>query len=138
MPLIRNMEKGRQVESGCVQNMREERAALSPRMFCKIPLYVQVSLRLSVHIREGMIVIVCACTCRHYCAYVCIYAQARSHLCVHMRAGMIALIRAGMIALIRAGMIVSMWAYKCRHDRFFMCAYTRRHDRAHSCIYMQA
>ena len=47
---------------------------------------------------------------RLHCAYVCIYMQAWSRLCVPIRAGMIAL----------------------------MCAYTRGHDHAYLCIHAWA
>ena len=56
-----------------------------------------------------MIKPVCAYTCRHDGAYVCIYEQACSRVCVHTC----------------AGKITPMWAYTNRHVSASVCIYAQ-------------
>ncbi len=88
------------VESGSAQNLREERAALSPRIPSRFPytykhdrahpyMYVRAWSRPCVHTREGMIAPMCAYTCRRPSAYVCMCVKAWLLLCVDVLEGMI-------------------------------------------------
>jgi hypothetical protein len=67
------------------------------------------------------------------CAYVCIYVQALTRLCVHIGAGTITPMCA---------YNVQAWLCLCAHIRagtiMPICAYTWRHYHAYVCIYVQA
>jgi hypothetical protein len=52
--------------------------------------YVCIYLQACVDTSVGMIASMCAHTCRHHSAYLCMYVRARSHFVLHVCASMIA------------------------------------------------